>query len=120
MVAVELPDADCGHVTLLRQHCGRCLRWCCSACYSPWMALACTACRTAAAVAPIPVIDVSDALTGHPEAEQSAAPAWRARAVRDSGGCRSGPPGRRGRSEVRLLTLRIADLERQLEDMNRA
>jgi len=50
MFAVEQPDADCGHDALLRQQCGRCLQWCCTACYSPWMALACNACRAEAAL----------------------------------------------------------------------
>lgn len=45
MVAVEQPDARCGHVTMLSQQCGKCWRWCCPSCYSPWMALACNACR---------------------------------------------------------------------------
>ena len=45
MVAIERPDADCGHAAPLQQQCGRCLRWCCQLCYSPWMALACNWCR---------------------------------------------------------------------------
>ncbi|HEY3238417.1 MAG TPA: hypothetical protein VGL92_02545 [Acidimicrobiia bacterium] len=45
MVAVEQPDAQCGHVTMLSQQCGKCWRWCCPSCYSPWMALSCSACR---------------------------------------------------------------------------
>jgi hypothetical protein len=46
MVALEHPDPNCGHGTTLTQQCGKCWRWCCPACYSPWMALACSACRS--------------------------------------------------------------------------
>ena len=46
MVALEHSDPNCGHATMLTQQCGKCWRWCCPACYSPWMALACSACRS--------------------------------------------------------------------------
>src|SRR5437588_149165 len=65
MVAVERPRADCGHVTVLTQQCGKCLRWCCPECYAPWTALACGACRAEAraeaaspySVGPAPVVE---------------------------------------------------------------
>ncbi|MGH8991644.1 MAG: hypothetical protein ACRDYV_05905 [Acidimicrobiia bacterium] len=58
MVALEHPDLFCGHETQLTQQCGRCWRWCCPACYSPWMALACTACRVEAQTA-VPEVDLA-------------------------------------------------------------
>ena len=66
MFAVEQPDADCGHGALVRQQCGRCLQWCCAECYSPWMALACNACRAEAAVRPVAPIRMSDGLEVEP------------------------------------------------------
>jgi hypothetical protein len=57
MVAVEQPDGQCGHVTILSQQCGKCWRWCCPSCYSPWMALACSACRREAMAGP-PAIEI--------------------------------------------------------------
>jgi hypothetical protein len=48
MVALEHPDPNCGHGALLTQQCGKCWRWCCPACYSPWMALSCSTCRAEA------------------------------------------------------------------------
>ncbi|MGH8974983.1 MAG: hypothetical protein ACRD0C_17495 [Acidimicrobiia bacterium] len=48
LVALEHPDPGCGHAAALTQQCGRCWRWCCPACYSPWMALSCSDCRAQA------------------------------------------------------------------------
>lgn len=58
MVALEHPDIYCGHLADLTQQCGRCWRWCCPACYSPWMALACSACRSEAATGGPPTIEI--------------------------------------------------------------
>lgn len=66
MFAVEQPDADCGHDAPLRQQCGRCLQWCCARCYSPWMALACNACRAEAVTRPALPIRLSDDFDAEP------------------------------------------------------
>lgn len=58
MVALEHSDPDCGHETTLTQQCGKCWRWCCPACYSPWMALACTACRNHAKDGTPPTVEI--------------------------------------------------------------
>jgi hypothetical protein len=111
MAAVEQPRADCGHVAVVTQQCGRCLRWCCPECYAPWTALACGACRAearAAVAAPhaIPSIEMTvdpskDArCPGRPRARRS-----------------SGPHRQREPSEVRALAARVADLERRLQEL---
>lgn len=102
MVAVEQPDAGCGHDAALRQQCGRCLRWCCPSCYSPWMALACTSCRVAAAVAVItvPVAPVE----ARPEIE-----------IIDSG--RTACRDRSRPRSLPVLAQRIAELERRVEEL---
>lgn len=53
MQAWDSPRVACEHDSALTQRCGTCGRWCCISCYSPWMALTCTACRTSA-LAPVP------------------------------------------------------------------
>ncbi len=58
MVALEHPDLFCGHQSELTQQCGRCWRWCCPACYSPWMALACSACRAEARPGGPPTVEI--------------------------------------------------------------
>ena len=93
MVAVERPDAGCGHEAALRQQCGRCLRWCCPRCYSPWMALACNACRVAAVAAPVERPDI-EVVTERP-------------ACRDRARPRSLP----------VLAQRIAELERRVDEL---
>src|SRR5256714_11003937 len=125
MVAVEQPRADCGHVAVLTQQCGKCLRWCCPECYAPWTALACGACRAEAraaaadpyavesatirvrAVVPPPMIEV-----------EVAAPSVDAR-CRDRSRTRgaAGPHRHRERTDVRTLAARVADLERRLQEL---
>lgn len=119
MVAVEEPRAGCGHVAKLTQQCGRCLRWCCPSCYSPWMALACNGCRAeAAARTPRPA--TTDQMDPPPKVEVGVAA--------DCDGRRAGAGPSRPRSwsrpsrhrvgpEVLLLARRIADLERRLEEL---
>ena len=128
MVAVEQPRADCGHVAMLSQQCGRCLRWCCPECYAPWTALACGACRAEARAAaggsygadsaattvralvePPPVIEVE-----MPTAVTPADTRCRDR-VRSRGA--AGPRRHRERADVRTLADRVADLERRLQEL---
>jgi hypothetical protein len=120
MVAVEQPRADCGHVAVVTQQCGKCLRWCCPECYTPWTALACGACRAEARAAaanpyqvePAPLITVTVA----------AEPPGDARCRDRSAGTRgaAGPHRHRGdreRADVRSLAARVADLERRLQEL---
>ena len=123
MVAVEQPRADCGHAAALTQHCGRCLRWCCPECYSPWTALACGNCRAEAAAAltaasrrsAIPASDV-------PTIEVAVESANGARCRERSGG-RSATGRHRERdrakepADVATLAARVADLERRLAEL---
>jgi hypothetical protein len=120
MVAVEQPRADCGHVAALTQQCGRCLRWCCPECYSPWTALACGACRAEARVAaadpyaiPVSEVRVADA----PVVEPSPAAPKDAH-CRDRSRSRGGGSHRhRDPADVRTLAARVADLERRLSEL---
>jgi hypothetical protein len=125
MVAVEQPRADCGHVAVLTQQCGKCLRWCCPECYAPWTALACGACRVEARAAanpyavesatigvravvePPPVIEVE---ADHPPADARCRDRSRTRGA-------AGPHRHRERTDVRTLAARVADLERRLAEL---
>jgi len=121
MVAVEQPRADCGHVAMLTQQCGKCLRWCCPECYAPWTALACGACRAEAQAAAANPYGVDAAalqvrVVSEP-AEPAGAPAD-AR-CRDRSRTRGavGPHRHRERADVRTLAARVADLERRLQEL---
>ena len=80
------PRTDCGHRSELAQQCGTCGRWCCISCYSPWMALTCTACRMAAeALAPVLMVaeDMDDMPCPRPERpERCRNPVYRQRRLR--------------------------------------
>lgn len=123
MVAVEQPRADCGHAVALTQQCGRCLRWCCQECYSPWTALACGDCRAEAAKAraatgrssalpafEVPTIEVAvESATGARCRERSrtrGATRRHREAVRD-----------KEPADVDTLAARVADLERRLAEL---
>jgi hypothetical protein len=120
MVAVEQPRADCGHLAMLTQQCGKCLRWCCPECYAPWTALACGACRAEArAAAADPYAVGSPTIPG---GATEPGPAF------ETGGdarCRersrtrgaSGPRRHRERTDVGTLAARVADLERRLQEL---
>jgi len=124
MVAVEQPRADCGHGAALTQQCGRCLRWCCPECYSPWTALACGACRAEARTATAAAaayaadaggVEVRARVVPTPVVEDGAGDARcrdRPRA-RGAGGSRR----HRERADVRTLAARVADLERRLSEL---
>jgi hypothetical protein len=105
-------------MSVLTQHCGKCLRWCCPECYAPWTALACGACRAealAAAADPYavplivaPVVAPTD-IVAEPVGDARCRDRSRAR----------GPSGHRHRevADVRTLAARVADLERRLQEL---
>ena len=127
MVAVEQPRADCGHLAALTQQCGKCLRWCCTECYAPWNALACSACRAearAAAANPYavgPATIVVRAVPQGPPAVEPPSPPPSGGACRDRSRSRgaAGPHRHRERADVRSLAARVADLERRLQELKR-
>lgn len=109
MFAVDQPGARCGHLAAVAQQCGRCLRWCCPDCYSPWTALACNACRAGAAEA------------GRPDS----APTRRGRRTDDRALARPRcrellGRTRRRESDVDGLAERVAELERRLSEIHPA
>lgn len=117
MVAVERSHTGCGHVAGLTQQCGKCLRWCCPSCYSPWMALACNACRAVAASgSPPPVPEDAP-----PRVEMEMVTTCADGAVR-LGPSRprrwSRPARHRLGPDVAGLAQRVADLERRLQDLD--
>jgi hypothetical protein len=115
MVAVEQPRADCGHVAMLTQQCGKCLRWCCPECYVPWTALACGACRAEARAA---AADPSALPSVPPVASVPPAPIT-GPGCRDRSRTRGAPglPRHRERTDVHTLAARVADLERRLQEL---
>jgi hypothetical protein len=123
MVAVEQPRADCGHAAALTQQCGRCLRWCCPECYSPWTALSCGACRAEARAAAAKAyaagtggVEVRARVEPAPVVEDGPPGDARCRdrsRTRGAGGARR----HRERPEVRTLADRVADLERRLSEL---
>ena len=118
MVAVEQPRADCGHMAVLTQQCGKCLRWCCPECYAPWTALACGGCRAAArAAAANPYSHEAAALQVRVFTEPE--PLVEGPTCRERSRVRSaaGPHSRRERADVRTLAARVADLERRLQEL---
>ena len=125
MVAVEQPRADCGHLAALSQQCGKCLRWCCPECYAPWHALACSDCRAearAAAANPYavgPPTIVVRAVKEPPPVVEPLSPPAAGGTCRDRTRSRgaAGPHRHRERADVRSLAARVADLERQLQQL---
>ena len=123
MVAVEQPRADCGHLAMLTQQCGKCLRWCCPECYAPWTALACGACRAEAlAAAADPYASRSTPISDRvpiesaPAVESGPPGDIRCRDRARSRGA-SGPHRHRERTDVGTLAARVADLERRLQEL---
>ena len=112
MVAVEQPRADCGHVAVLTQQCGKCLRWCCPECYAPWTALACGTCRAEARAAAADPYGV-----GSPPVVQIVPPADSRCRDRSRTRGAAGPHRRHERADVRTLAARVADLERRLQEL---
>jgi hypothetical protein len=121
MVAVEQPRADCGHMAVLTQQCGKCLRWCCPECYAPWTALACGACRAearAAAANPYSQEAAVFQIRGFSEPEPNVDGPAGAAHCRERSRVRGAPgPRHRERADVRTLAARVADLERRLQEL---
>jgi hypothetical protein len=117
MVAVEQPRADCGHVAMLTQQCGRCLRWCCPECYAPWTALACGACRAEARAAAATPYSYEPAAVEVESESEVLVPGDASCRERSRARGTAGSRRHRERADVRTLADRVADLERRLAEL---